>query len=93
MQIPNGRSQRLRSVERPVAAGKPLAFVSGRQQPIHNLLHDPMHFIVYDVTSGPEVDWIDDFIVAILFITIKIFRLTSMACRSVRSMQFDFVQE
>lgn len=43
-----------------------------------------MHFIVHDVTGGPEVHWIDDFIVAILFITIKIFRLTSMAYRPVR---------
>ena len=38
-----------------------------------------MHLVIYDVSSLPEVDRVDDFIVAILFISIQILCLASVS--------------
>ena len=37
-----------------------------------------MHLVVYYVAGLPKVDWVDDFVVTILFVTVQIFRLTAM---------------
>jgi hypothetical protein len=39
-----------------------------------------VHLVVDNVTDLSEIDRVDDFIIPILFIAIKIFGLTSMAC-------------
>ena len=41
--------------------------------------HDAVHFIVDNVAGRSEVDRIDYFIIAIVFVTIKVFRLTAVA--------------
>jgi hypothetical protein len=42
--------------------------------------HDSVHFIVDNMACGAEVDGVDDFVVAVVFIAIQIFRLSSMSC-------------
>lgn len=37
-----------------------------------------MHLIINDMTRSPEIDWINDFIVAIIFIPVEILRLAAM---------------
>jgi hypothetical protein len=39
-----------------------------------------MHLVIDNVTDLSEIDRVDDFIIPILFVAIKIFGLTSMAC-------------
>lgn len=38
-----------------------------------------MHFVVDDVAGGPEVDGVDYFIVAVVFVAVKIFGLAAVA--------------
>ena len=45
---------------------------------LESLYHDAMHLIVNDVPYNAEVDWVNDFIVAVLLIPICIRRLPSM---------------
>ncbi len=40
---------------------------------------DPVQLVVGDVARGPEIDGIDDLVVAIIFVAIDILRLPSMA--------------
>ena len=39
-----------------------------------------MHLVVDNVTGCAEIDGVDDLIVAIIFVAIKIFGLTSVSC-------------
>ena len=41
-------------------------------------LHDLVHLIIDNVPSLPEVHGVDNFVIPVLFITIQIFRLTSV---------------
>lgn len=41
-----------------------------------------MHLVVNNVTCLAEVDRVDDFVVAVFFIAIEIFSLTTMTLRS-----------
>ena len=38
-----------------------------------------MHLIVHDVPSGPEVHRINDFVVAVIFVAVKIFGLPTVS--------------
>ena len=58
-----------------------MARIENGSQPnawLKGLNHDAMHFIIHNVSSHSEIDWIDDFIVSVLFITIQIFGLSAM---------------
>jgi hypothetical protein len=39
-----------------------------------------VHFVVDDVACGAEVDGIDDFVVAIVFVSIEVFGLAAVSC-------------
>ncbi len=41
-------------------------------------LHYIVHLIIDNVSRRPKVDGVDDFVVAIVFITIKVWSLTAM---------------
>lgn len=38
-----------------------------------------MHLVIHDVPDLPKVDWVDDLIVSVFFITIQILSLTAVA--------------
>lgn len=52
--------------------------------------HDSVHFVVDDVASGAEVDWVDDFVVAIVFIAIKILGLSTVPWKVLTKIIRDF---
>ena len=43
------------------------------------LHHDPVHFVIHDVADHTKVDGINDFIIAVFFVTVKIGCLAAMA--------------
>jgi hypothetical protein len=42
--------------------------------------HDSVHLVVDNVTNLSKVDRVDDFIIPILLVTIKVFSLTTVTC-------------
>jgi hypothetical protein len=38
-----------------------------------------VHIIVDDMSGCPEINWVDDLIVSIVFVAIKVFGLTAVA--------------
>jgi len=51
-------------------------------------VHDPVHFVVHDVAGSPEVNWVYNFIIAILFIAIQVLCLASVSCITL-AMQYN----
>ncbi len=47
--------------------------------PLQGTHHDPVHFVVRDVADMAEIDRINDFVVAVVFVSVEIFGLTTMA--------------
>ena len=41
---------------------------------------DAVHFVVDDVAGLAEVDWVDDFVVTVVFVAVEVFGLTAVAC-------------
>jgi len=41
-------------------------------------VHYIVHFVIDNVSYRPKIDGVDDFVVAIVFITIKVWSLTTM---------------
>ena len=47
---------------------------------LEGLHEDTVHVVVDDVTGDSEVDGVDDFVVAVVFVAVEIGRLSSVAC-------------
>jgi hypothetical protein len=45
--------------------------------------HDAVHLVVDDVAHLPEVDGVDDFVVAVGLVAVEVFRLSAVSCRGV----------
>jgi hypothetical protein len=42
-------------------------------------LHDAMHLIIDNVSRRPEIDGVDDLVVAVIFVTVQILSLSTMS--------------
>ena len=47
-----------------------------------------MHFVVDDVTGRAEINGVDDFVVAVFFVSVEIFGLTAVTCRRLNRRTF-----
>ena len=49
---------------------------------------DAVHFVIDDVAGLAKVDWVDDLVVAVIFVAVEVFGLAAVTCggeRDVRS--------
>lgn len=55
------------------------AISSQTWQYAEGFLQNPVHLVVDNVTSGPEVNRVDNLVVPVLLVTVKVFGLSTMA--------------
>jgi hypothetical protein len=55
---------------------------------LERLDHDAVHLVVYDVTCDAEINRVNNLVVTIIFVTIQIRSLTTVACEIVNKSSF-----